>query len=267
MDTGIILTATESWDKRIALAGQSVSHNIHSKRGVMSQANRAFTLIELLVVISIIGILAALMLPGIKAVRDLAKSSVCQNNLRGAGVALLTYASDNEGLLPWGEAAPSPSPYSWVSAIGSMSDIETVRLTCPTASVQGGTYHFTANLQTLPCRTFGNFKSTLKPVRLAEMTGPKVLLFDAGLGQSPNGMNAFLTSMNMGTETFYFLDNRTDNEKPVNKGSNGGFKVYNRHSNGSKANYLMSDGRSVGRQPDELVYGDYRIFARGRRYF
>ncbi|MBN8524308.1 MAG: type II secretion system protein [Planctomycetes bacterium] len=230
------------------------------------RTNHAFTLIELLVVISIVGILAALLLPGMQAVRDQAKSTICQNNLRGAGVALLTYANDNEGQFPWGEAGPSTGPYSWVSAIGTLSDIETVRLTCPTASVQGGTYHFTANLQTLPCRAFGNYRSSLKPVQLSELPGPKVMLFDAGLGQT-GGVNAFLTSMNMGTETFNFLDNRSDNLKPVVKGTNGGFKVFNRHSGGTKANYLMSDGRSISRLPGDLVYGDYRIYARGRRYF
>lgn len=62
----------------------------------------AFTLIELLVVISIIAILAALLLPAITLVRGAARVAVCSSNQRQVGSALLAYATDWDGMLPWG---------------------------------------------------------------------------------------------------------------------------------------------------------------------
>ena len=58
-----------------------------------------FTLIELLVVISIIGILTSILMPSLATARDKAKKAVCTSNIKQAGVAMYSYAGDDDSYL------------------------------------------------------------------------------------------------------------------------------------------------------------------------
>lgn len=60
----------------------------------------AFTLIELLTVIAIIGILAAILIPVVGAVRESARSAQCKSNLRQWHSAAIMYANDHDGRMP-----------------------------------------------------------------------------------------------------------------------------------------------------------------------
>ena len=60
----------------------------------------SFTLIELLVVVAIIAILAALLLPALGQAKEKSQRSVCQSNLRQAGVLCFLYADDYQGWYP-----------------------------------------------------------------------------------------------------------------------------------------------------------------------
>ena len=64
---------------------------------VVCRPSSGFTLVELMVVVAIISIMLMLLIPNIRAMREKAWSSYCQNNLRQYGIAMNQYMADKNG--------------------------------------------------------------------------------------------------------------------------------------------------------------------------
>jgi len=105
-------------DNLMTTPSQSYSRPTLSRQGC--NGNR-FTLVELLVVIAIIGILASFLMPALAKSTALAKSMACLNNLKQIGLALNSYAGENEDYIPgwsWARMYPFTYPNGWVGNVG-----------------------------------------------------------------------------------------------------------------------------------------------------
>jgi len=77
----------------------------------MHTRKHGFTLIELLVVIAVIALLMSILMPALSRAREQARRVACAGNQKSTGMALLMYASENDGKFP-------PNTYSnWANEL------------------------------------------------------------------------------------------------------------------------------------------------------
>jgi len=81
-----------------------------------------FTLIELLVVISIIGMLAALLLPAVQQAREAGRRAVCTNNQHQLGLAMQNYAASKTTLPGYSDQLTGASGTLTISNIAKLFD-------------------------------------------------------------------------------------------------------------------------------------------------
>lgn len=82
--------------------------------GRMRHPASAFSLTELVVVVAIIAVLAALLLPGIALVRDVARATRCASNLRQLGLGMIGYTADWDGV-----HAPMKTRADWCGLVAA----------------------------------------------------------------------------------------------------------------------------------------------------
>jgi prepilin-type N-terminal cleavage/methylation domain-containing protein/prepilin-type processing-associated H-X9-DG protein len=84
----------------------------NSAHGLLSVKKHGFTLVELLTVIAIIALLAAILFPVFGRVRESARRSSCQSNLKQIGLGMLQYVQDYDQKFPFAvqcNAGPDPT--------------------------------------------------------------------------------------------------------------------------------------------------------------
>jgi len=97
--------------------------------------SQGFTLVELLVVIGIIALLISILLPALNRARQQAQLLQCESNLREIGQAIVMYAGDNGGSLPFGywdgSAIPGtnkPNPLFTAATQGNFATVWSVQI-------------------------------------------------------------------------------------------------------------------------------------------
>jgi len=164
----------------------------------VSDFKRGFTLIELLVVIAIIAILAGLFLPALAKAKQKGQSTICLNELKQAGLAMLMFSDENDDMIPRGSAGNSTR--GWPELMSYMSE--------------GGTEKNHRNIKIFMCPSYpipNNIPNKGQVVTYV------VNAWDSGLRSSctlsPNGLSK-ITNFNLPSDSAYLLDNEggTDNQ-------------------------------------------------------
>ena len=152
---------------------------------MMEQIRRrfgGFTLIELLVVIAIIAILAAILLPALQKAREKARQSVCMNNLKQIGLAILMYVQDYDGFLPPSATEDNEywvDPTAWIPSSFGYSNLTLVEykkkqtlFKCPSNPIKFIKSNYMANHYCMPARnrpTPGSYKKLSRIRRPTEI--------------------------------------------------------------------------------------------------
>ena len=169
----------------------------------VSDFKRGFTLIELLVVIAIIAILAGLLLPALAKAKQKGQSTICLNELKQAGLAMLMFSDENDDMIP----RTAGIPPGWSPARGSAGNSTRGWPELMSYMSEGGTEKNHRNIKIFMCPSYpipNNIPNKGQVVTYV------VNAWDSGSASSctssPNGLSK-ITNFNLPSDSAYLLDN------------------------------------------------------------
>ena len=163
----------------------------------VSDFKRGFTLIELLVVIAIIAILAGLFLPALAKAKQKGQSTICLNELKQAGLAMLMFSDENDDMIPRGSAGNSTR--GWPELMSYMSE--------------GGTEKNHRNIKIFMCPSYPIPNNIPNKGQVVTYVVNAWDTASATCTSSPTGLSK-ITNFNFPSDSAYLLDNEggTDNQ-------------------------------------------------------
>jgi len=175
----------------------------------VSDFKRGFTLIELLVVIAIIAILAGLLLPALAKAKQKGQSTICLNELKQVGLAMLMFSDENDDMIPRTAGIPS----GWSPALGSAGKSTRGWPELMSYMSEGGTEKNHRNIKIFMCPSYPIPNNIPNKGQVVTYVVNAWDTASATCTSSPTGLSK-ITNFNLPSDSAYLLDNEggTDNQ-------------------------------------------------------